>query len=276
MNNFQRLSVEYDGIYGTIDDYTSDANLMNYLFKLKEAISDADYDTIMYTLSAIDKWYDENIRAISSNVYVCNLASHQKNMQLIKEILSSLSADECVSTTHVGIGTSKTDPVIFISHKSDDKKYGDALERFITGLGVKDNQLVYTSHPLHKIPLDASIYEYLRSHFNSTLFMIILWSNKYLESPACLNEMGAAWVTQSDYTNIYVPSFSFGNPKYHKCAVDTKKMGAVLNGDEHCKASMIELKNKIEELFNLKNNEARVTFLLDRFIDEIKEDKPNG
>lgn len=54
MNNFQRLSVEYDGIYGTIDDYTSDANLMNYLFKLKEAISNADYDTIMYTLSGID------------------------------------------------------------------------------------------------------------------------------------------------------------------------------------------------------------------------------
>ena len=276
MNNFQRLSVEYDGIYGTIDDYTSDANLMNYLFKLKEAIFDADYDTIMYTLSGIDKWYDENIGAISSNRYVCNLASHQKNMRLIKEILSGLKEDECVSTTPAGIDTIKTDPVIFISHKSDDKKYGDALERFITGLGVKDNQLVYTSHPLHKIPLDASIYEYLRSHINSTLFMIILWSDKYLESPACLNEMGAAWVTQTDYTNIYVPSFSFGNPKYHECAVDTKKMGAVLNGDEHCKANMIELKNKIEELFNLKNDEAKVTFLLDRFIDEIKEDKPNG
>ena len=232
--------------------------------------------TIMYTLSGIDKWYDENIGAISSNGYVCNLASHQKNMRLIKEILSGLREDECVPTTPEGIDAPKTDPVIFISHKSDDKKYGDALERFITGLGVKDNQLIYTSHPLHKIPLDAPIYEYLRSHFNSTLFMIILWSDKYLDSPACLNEMGAAWVTQSDYTNIYVPTFSFGNPKYHECAVDTKKMGAVLNGDAHCKANMIELKNKIESIFGLENDEARVTFLLDRFIDEIREDKPNG
>ena len=101
--------------------------------------------------------------------------------------------------------------------------------------------------------------------------MIILWSDKYLESPACLNEMGAAWVTQTDYTNIYVPSFSFGNPKYHECAVDTKKMGAVLNGDGNCKASMIELKNKIEELFNLKNDESKVTYLLDKFIHEINE-----
>lgn len=276
MNNFQRLAIEYDGIYGTINEYTSDASLINYLFKLKEAIAEANYDAIMYTLSGIDKWYDENIGYISSNGFALNFKSHQKNMRLIKEILSGLKADECVPTTPTGIDVPKTDPVIFISHKSDDKKYGDALERFITGLGVKEKQLVYTSHPLHKIPLDASIYEYLRSNFNSTLFMIILWSDKYLESPACLNEMGAAWVTQTDYTNIYVPSFSFGNPKYHECAVDTKKMGAVLNGDEHCKASMIELKNKIEELFNLNNDESKVTYLLDKFIDEIKEEQDDG
>lgn len=76
MNNFQRLSLEYDGIYGTLNRYTSDANLMNYLSKLKKAIADADYDTIMYTLSGVDKWYDENIADISSSEFVFNLASH--------------------------------------------------------------------------------------------------------------------------------------------------------------------------------------------------------
>ena len=205
MNFFQRLAIECDGICGTIDEYTDDSKVMNYLSKLQEAVAEANYDTIMYTLSGIDKWYEENIGAISSNEYVFNLESHQKNMQLIKEILSGLKKDECVLTASEIIDAKKADTVIFISHKSDDKKYGDALRNFIIGLGVKEKQLVYTSHPLHKIPLDESIYEYLRSHFNSTLFMIILWSDKYLESPACLNEMGAAWVTQTDYTNIYVP-----------------------------------------------------------------------
>ena len=102
--------------------------------------------------------------------------------------------------------------------------------------------------------------------------MIILWSDAYLDSPACLNEMGAAWVAQSDYTNIYVPNFSFGNPKYHECAVDTRKMGDVLNGDEHCKASMIELKNKIQELFGLEKDEQNETYLLDNFIKEITQE----
>ena len=103
--------------------------------------------------------------------------------------------------------------------------------------------------------------------------MIILWSNEYLESPACLNEMGAAWVTQSDYTNIYVPSFSFGNPKYHECAVDTRKLGLVLNGDRHCKANIIQLKNKVQELFELKKDEANDTYLIDDFIEKIKSKK---
>lgn len=275
MNAFQKLSLEYDGIYGTIDEYTDDANIMNYLAKLKAAIDQADYEIIRYSLSELDKWYDRNISEISSNEYVFNLESHRRNMQLIKEILSDLTRDQCLPPNRTGRGT-ETDTVVFLSHKSDDKKYGDALERFLTGLGVRNDQLIYTSHPLHKIPLDASIYEYLRSHFDSRVFMIILWSDQYLESPACLNEMGAAWVTQSDYTNIYVPTFSFGNPKYHECAVDTHKMGAVLNGDAHCKASMLELKDKIESLFGLKNDEQKVTYLLDQFIEEIVEAKKNG
>ena len=277
MNNYQKLSLEYDGIYGIIYGYTSDSIIMNYLNKLKGAIENVDYDAIIYTLSNIDRWYDENIGNISSDEYVFNLTSHQKNRSLIKEILSELKKEECVSAHSTSCNDLYEDEtIIFISHKSDDKKYGDALERFLTGLGVRDNQLIYTSHPLHKIPLDAPIYEYLRSHFNSKLFMISLWSDKYLESPACLNEMGAAWVTQTDYTNIYVPTFSFGNPKYHECAVDTTKMGAVLNGDAHCKANMIELKNKVEGLFGLKNDETRTTFLIDQFIKEIKGAAQNG
>lgn len=164
------------------------------------------------------------------------------------------------------------EPLIFLSHSSKDKKYADALEKFFTGLGVKDNHLIYTSHPCHKIPLNMNIYEYLRNNINSNIYMIILWSNDYLQSPACLNEMGAAWVTQSDYTNIYVPDFDFGNPKYHDCAVDNKKMGIVLNGNQNCKAGMLELKDKIIDLFNLNNDELRITVLIDNFLEDIKKD----
>jgi hypothetical protein len=35
--------------------------------------------------------------------------------------------------------------------------------------------------------------------------------------------MGAVWVVQADYTNIYLPDFSFLNPMYREYAVDTQK-----------------------------------------------------
>jgi hypothetical protein len=160
--------------------------------------------------------------------------------------------------------------VIFFSHCSNDKKYGDSLRNLIIGMGLKNNQLIYTSHPLHKIPLDQNIYEYLRGNIGQSVFMIFLWSNDYLDSPACLNEMGAAWLAQKDYTHLFVPDFNFDNPKFRKCAVDTNRIGTVLNGDSTCKSNMIEFKDKILRIFNLSIDEQSWTVLLDNFITEIK------
>ena len=87
MNNYQRLVLEYDGIYGTIDEYTSDSKIQNYLCKLKDAIAEANYEAIKYTLSKIDKWYDENINSIKTNEFVFNIKTHQDNITLIKEII---------------------------------------------------------------------------------------------------------------------------------------------------------------------------------------------
>ena len=270
MNAFKKLQLEYDGIFGMINNYTNDANVLNYLHKLKSGISDGDYDVIIYSLEGIADWYREEMHDIIQDTY--NPQSHINNHNFIHQTLKTLKPEDCVSTeAQRTLPMPKSQKLIFLSHKSKDKKYADALRDFIIGLGVQNNQLIYTSHPLHKIPMDANIYDYLRNNISSEIFMIILWSNDYLESPACLNEMGAAWVTQSDYTNIYVPTFSFGNPKYHECAVDTRKMGAVLNGDAHCRANLIELKNKILTMFSLKDDEQNSAYLIDQFIEKITE-----
>ena len=269
MDAFKKLSLELDGIETTLKSYSNDCRAYTIIPNLKEAINNCDKDAILYCLDVMIKWYDSNIGKIYSNEFCYNPGEHNINLKLIKEIRKEM--DECDIGAYSKEEVSSSEPIIFLSHKSSDVKYGNALEKFLTGLGVKNDQLIYTSHPLHKIPFNENIYEYLRKSINRNIFMIILWSDEYLDSPACLNEMGAAWVVQCDYTNIYVPNFSFGNHKYHQCAVDTRKMGAVLNGDENCKLSMIELKNKIQSLFKLENNESTTTFLLDEFIKDIKE-----
>jgi hypothetical protein len=271
----KKLKLEYGGIKATISKYTTDGNITNYLNELEFAISSVDLDSMKYCLSGIDKWYRQNITSIHGNGFCLNKDSHNENQKKVahfKEVFEGFNSSDIIQSVEI---KSRNEPLIFLSHKSDDKKYGDAIRNFIISLGVKNNQLIYSSHPLHKIPLDANIYDYLREHIYSKIFMIILWSDKYLESPACLNEMGAAWVAQSDYTNIYVPTFSFGNPKYHECAIDTRKMGAVLNGDANCKTSMIEIKNKIQVLFDLKDDEQNTQYAIDHFIQEITEGKNN-
>ena len=269
MNPIKQLRIEYDGIFGITNDYTSDPVVMNSLTQLKLALENEEYETICYTLDVLIDWYRTHLSEIRNNSYVFNYEQYVRNFELLKNIRTNITPGDCHPSIHQANSQVDSSPLIFISHRSSDKQYGNALRDFISGLGVPNNRLIYTSHPLHKIPLDKNIYDYLRSNISANVFMIILWSNQYLESPACLNEMGAAWVVQSDYTNIYVPDFSFGNPKYRECAVDTAKMGAVLNGDAHCRASMLELKEKIVKLFDLHVDEQTLIYLLDKFTADV-------
>ena len=237
-----------------------------------------EYEELYARYKLIDKSIDDSI---PNYVHAVGSSDYSRELNALKSVLETYIAFDSIpinldkinenSIITSNIVTEPKEPLIFLSHKSDDKKFGHALREFIIGLGVKDNQLIYSSHQLNKIPLNKNIYDYLRENISSDVFMIILWSDKYLESPACLNEMGAAWVVQADYTNIYVPDFHFGNPKYHECAVDTRKMGAVLNGDGHCRTAMLELKDKIVNMFDLEVDESKTIFLLDEFTKKITE-----
>ena len=277
LNSYELLNkirIEIGSIKSILNAYSSKSIVINYAEELEKALTIVDVKSIKYCLLNIQEWYNSNINRIMGNGLVYNKLEHQSSMNKITLFAQEVEKipDSFMKKTEETNITSITEPIIFLSHCSKDKKYGDALEYFITGLGLKKSQLIYSSHPLHKIPLDANIYDYLRKNINKNVFMIILWSNDYLESPACLNEMGAAWVAQTDYTNIYVPDFEFGNRKYHECAVDTRKMGAVLKNDQHCKTAMLELKNKIQEIFSLENDEVKVNYLLDEFMKKISEE----
>ena len=111
-----------------------------------------------------------------NNRLVFNKSEHQSSINKINLFAQEVEKipDTFMKKSEEITNTSSTEPLIFLSHCSKDKKYGDALEYFITGLGVKSSQLIYTSHPLHKIPLDANIYDYLRKNINMNVFMLLL------------------------------------------------------------------------------------------------------
>ena len=269
INAYIKLKYEFSGIRAVVEKYTSSGFVINFLNGLEQGINANDKVKVKYYLRELLSWYEKNWTDICNNEYVDNLDEHERNKQIIREILGGIDDCDLLKNDGVNECNQSSEPIILLSHRSTDKKYGDAIEKLLSSIGIKNNQLIYTSHPLHKIPLDKDIYEYLRESLGRKIFVIVLWSNEYLDSPACMNEMGAMWVMQSDYTNIYVPSFNFINPKYYQCAVDKNKMGAVLDGSDNCKASIVELKNKLVEMFGLDIDENQWIYSLDQFIEDI-------
>ncbi|MBQ8999159.1 MAG: toll/interleukin-1 receptor domain-containing protein [Clostridium sp.] len=267
MDSLKKLQLEYGGIRNTIIKYTSKGNIINFLDGLKQQIELGDMEAIIYYMDEICKWYESNIEQIHSNEFVIDYSDHDRNKEKLQELYKELINNKShMKVVNKGVCEYSK---IFLSHNSYDKKYGDALRNLFNNIGLKKEQLIYTSHALHKIPTGNNIFEYLKSNISSDIFVIFLWSNKYLESAACLNEMGAAWISESDYVNIYTPDFDFNNPQYHNCVVDTRSMGIILKDNEECKIGMTELKDKLVKNFGLVVDEKDWVYQLDEFIKEI-------
>ena len=264
MRELKKLELEYEGIRSSISKYTSDGSVINFLDGLKEQLKKNDAEAISYYKEEICKWYDLNITEIHNNEFVINPSEHDRNKKILEEIRDSLKNSENVSEDKFMYSK------ILLSHSSSDTKYGDALRKLIIALDIKNEQLIYSSHPINKNQIGDNIFDYLKENIQKDIFVIYLWSNEYLKSAACLNEMGATWIVESDYINIYTPDFDFNNTQYHNCAVDTKKMGIILKDDERCKIGMVELKNKLLERLGLTIDEQEWVYHLDEFMKDIK------
>lgn len=264
MDNLKKLELEYEGIRGTILTYTSESNIVNFLDGLKKQIEIKDIDAMLYYINEICAWYESNINQIYNNEYVMDPSEHGRNKKILEEIQSGFQTN-----IELGKRGKKMYSKIFLSHNSHDEKYGNAIRDLLISLGLRKEQLIYTSHPLHMIPTGNNIFEYLKQNIQKDILVIFLLSDEYLKSAACLNEMGAAWIIESDYINMYTPDFDFNNPQYHNCAVDIRKMGIVLKNDEHCKMAMVELKQKLIQKLGLLIDEQEWIYSLDKFMKNI-------
>jgi hypothetical protein len=160
-------------------------------------------------------------------------------------------------------------PKIFISHSSKDVKYVEPIVELLADIGMTNDNLFCSSIPDYGIPLNQDIYEYLSSLFSENeLYVIFVLSSNYYGSPACLNEMGAAWVLKNEYTSILLPKF-----EYQKIdgAVNPNKIEMKLDdNDELLKKRLGELKNIISEKFGISVPDMRWEKKRNDFINTIR------
>jgi len=154
---------------------------------------------------------------------------------------------------------------LFISHSSVDKKYGQALVNLFRCLGINRNQIIFTSTSGYGIPDGDNIFEYLKRQIESNVYILLLLSNNYYESVACLNEMGATWVLNNDYDILFIPNYNCNNKKYFESAIDNRKSAFGFDRE-----SIIGLKNKIIKIFQLYPDEFDWNDGLVKFLEEIE------
>lgn len=217
MDTLQRLEIEVDGICGTIQSYTNEAKINNTLKHLKEAVKTQNIEKLIYLLHVADKWYEEKINKIRRSNYVRNLEAHEDTRVQIKEFLSEISPVQS-TLQHMQVQVPlqvkdsnedvKKAKKLFISHSSKDKVICSAFVELLETIGIEDEMILYTSLPRHGIPGGMDIFNYLRDHLSDGITVFFMLSDNYYNSIYCLNEMGAAWVAQNNFSTFLLPNLS--------------------------------------------------------------------
>lgn len=169
-----------------------------------------------------------------------------------------------------GTETKKTSK-IFISHSSRDLAFVQPLVELFEHIGLNPENMFCSSVAGYNVPLDSNIYNYLKEQFQSyDLRVIFILSENYYNSPASLNEMGAAWVLQHKYTSILIPQFDFRDVKG---VIDQMRISIKLDSEKYeLKARLNELRDMLVDEIGLKLSPSSQNIWerhRDEFVDKV-------
>lgn len=158
---------------------------------------------------------------------------------------------------------------IFISHSSKDKNYGNALVELLRNIGIKENEIIFTSNIAYGIPVGQNIFNWLKSQITEKPFVIYLLSEEYYESIACLNEMGAAWIIENKHAAIFTPNFNLSSKEFQSGALDPREIGFYINDEERVLSFIQMLSNS----FDISKNTVLISQSVRKFIKEISNNQ---
>lgn len=155
---------------------------------------------------------------------------------------------------------------IFISHSSQDVEYGDLLVNFLTGIGVRPDDIIFTSNIGYGIPIGRNIFDWLKSQIQQKPYVIYLLSPRYYSSIACLNEMGAAWGVENNHAAIFTPDFNLECEEFQKGALDPREMGFYLNNKE----GLLSFVDLLKKDFKISDNSVLVNQKIASLLHDIR------
>lgn len=100
---------------------------------------------------------------------------------------------------------------VFVSHSSEDKSIVSLFKDIIlkSGIGLKDENIFFTSAPETGVPIGENIPEYIKRNLMDCDYVFLMISDNYKKSEVCLNEMGAAMVIGKKLFPILLYNYAF-------------------------------------------------------------------
>lgn len=198
---------------------STDAALADSSLIVKESNNSLDHKTID-ALLVLDKASrgKEISTANSSEEKLTDNSDVKEEMEESRDnVASQIGRDKMLeelrSMTSLGTTTDQTiKKKVFISHASKDILAVKHIVELLELIGFDKSNMFCSSIEPYGIPTGMDIYEYLQKQFRDfELHVILVLSNNYYNSIACLNEMGAAWVLSCSQTVMLLPGFSFSD-----------------------------------------------------------------
>ncbi|HDF5578090.1 TPA: hypothetical protein PC790_002460 [Clostridioides difficile] len=158
---------------------------------------------------------------------------------------------------------------IFISYSSKNKNISNYLYDLLKKIGVKTNNIYYSSKEETGADYLDNCLESISDEFkNNELLVIFMLSNEFYKSDVCLAEMGARWVTTNQYIPIIIPPLGYSNIRG---VLDPMKNSIALT-DSNISTKLDKFKSKIEGFLGLDEviELSEWTTCKDEFINNIQ------
>lgn len=161
--------------------------------------------------------------------------------------------------------------IVLISHCSKDFEYVERFTKLVDNMRLREFgvQIICSSLDGYGIPNNEKIYSYLKQQFNKDIFVILILSDNYFDSAACMNEMGATWISTDNYQAVLIPECEY---KKIRGAIDASNICFKLDD----KYRINELRKNLLRFSNANIDDSTWSIRLDEYITEIEKIKENG
>ena len=200
----------------------------------------------------------------SGNEYLMKFkgVDNSGNGYVLEDNYNEIQASYCVLLDRLKSGkyeesksevSSMKPPLLFISHSHEDVSFVDALVELLRSIGFNRTNMFCSSVEGYGIVEGEDIYDTLKNLFRQyDIYVVFVLSEHYYSSAACLNEMGAAWVLQSNYSTILTKGF---RPRDIHGAINPNKKAIVIDDARHVRSALNDFRERVMGIFELEDKD---------------------